>query len=393
MRWVKIKSKPSSKGASGQWVDYNQDFNGGRKGPKKSGRKWAPYAVCKSGSTPQCATSFMDVSRILSGKQPTCKFCNTAWDPTQYPLCQAIKDKKAKDGGSSQPSGAASAVKPPANAGEAGSGPRIGSGFLTPPPIPAGMDWITADKVQTLHSLYHQHDEYQLPDRWEGLKMGLTGTSDPERLKQLDFIIQKPALAPKQAMHQSAVWLQQVRAKLNRCDQLRISTKATLDRHRLHAIEVRTKLEQEDERLAEEATDAECAAHQAQKELEEAQAAHDKEMDTLITPPAPVGKEDLDEDMEAADREEKSKEAMAKELEEKATALAKEMCKKSNGVADSIVVDEDSKRSIAKCVEECHITLRKNSSGQRAAKVARVATDSALAAGIQQQAEEAKKAF
>jgi hypothetical protein len=379
----KVRSQPSWSGAP--------DRAKGQKKPKA--RKWAPYAVCKSGCTPECATSFMDVSRILSGKQPTCKFCNTAWDPTQYPLCQAIKDKKEKDSSQGNPPGnsAANAAKAPANAGAPGDGPRIGSGFTTPPQIPPEMDWIEQDMVNTLHSLYHANSGVQDPARWEGLKTSLTGITDPTKLGQLDFIIQKPAMAPKQAMHQSTVWLQTVRAKKNRCDHLRITTKAALDKHKLHAMEVRAKLQQEEDRLAEEATDAMSNALNAQKELEEAQATYDKEMEQMVTPPtAPIDEDPEDEVMPSAqDLENQAK--VTKELEAKATALAMDMCKKGISNPEDIKMDEDGKRSLTECVELCHKTLRRvPTSGPRAAKIARTAIAPEVAAVLQKQADEAK---
>ena len=133
------------------------------------------------GCTPECATSFMDVSRILSGKQPTCKFCNTAWDPTQYPLCQAIKDKKAKEAHQVNPPGtapAADAAKPPANAGEGGNGPKVGSGFTIPPPIPPGVDFVTREKVAAMHGFYFADVDVQTPEKWDQIKFMVTGITD-----------------------------------------------------------------------------------------------------------------------------------------------------------------------------------------------------------------------
>jgi hypothetical protein len=338
----------------------------------------------------------MDVSRIISGKQPRCKFCNTAWDPAQYPLCKAIQDKQQV--GDTPSAAPAASAAPPANAGEATSLPKIGSGFIAPPAIPAELGWVTKSQVQTLHQVYHSDGDIQAdPARWKLIKEHITGIKDDTKLGQLDFIIQQPPMAPKQAMHHSTVRLNEVRAKMHRNDNHRVSSKAAVDRYKLHIKETHAKLQAELEKLEALSIDADALHRQAAEEYEQAHAAWTKEMQEITSKAPHLSPEGEDETMEPSPEEQVFLDKMVDSLQANAKEIAKQMAQKSGAAPDAeasdVQMDEAAKRSIAESVQESYSLLRKQTAagGPRAAKVARLTTAPEMAEGIQQQAEKAKK--
>jgi hypothetical protein len=238
----------------------------------------------------------------------------------------------------------------------------------------------------------------QNPEKWRQIKDLVSGITDQAQLEQLDFIIQKPEVPPKQAIHEGTNALQMLIGRRNRCQQAKTTTKNALTKHQLYKAEMFEKLEQEEERLSKEAIDADCLWIQAQAELNEAQETHDKGMEALVAgrakAPAADGAQDVDmdpspEEIASMAQAEQGMQAMVQELAFQ--LIQKGAAAKAEKPAD-IQMDEAGKRSITQSVQEQFSGLRKAAGGApRATKVARISVAPGVAEDIQHKAEQAKK--